>query len=131
MGKRKPRGVINRLVLLFSPYRNISKLILAQAAFETGDFTSAVYRNNNNMFGMKTAYHRVQLGEQGEVASDGGWYQKYQSNTQSLRDFLIYLDYVNFPKHPMSIDTYVLAMKNNRYFTGNVDNYIAGLKRYA
>jgi len=31
----------------------MSKLITAQAGFETGNFTSVIFKENNNLFGMK------------------------------------------------------------------------------
>lgn len=49
------KSLINYMEELNIAFPNI---VLAQAKLETGNFTSQVFKNNNNLFGMKRAYKR-------------------------------------------------------------------------
>ena len=83
----------------FSP--TASKLIVAQARYESTDYTSNVFNNNNNMYGMK--YVGQTLAEKGTLAPDkelssscknGGqclnsdYYAKYKSPSDSAKDVI-------------------------------------------
>lgn len=50
-------------------------IVLAQAKLESGNFTSKLFKNNNNMFGMKRARQRVTTaqGEKNEYAYYRDW----------------------------------------------------------
>ncbi len=82
------------------------------------------------MFGMTHALHRYQLGSAATESPDGGYYQKYSSTTTSLRDYLIYLDYVNFPNYRMSSEEFVTILKSKKYFTGPLNVYINGVSHF-
>ncbi len=126
----RPDGYINRFIIYMSPYRLLADNIFAQSKFETANFTSNIFLKYNNMFGMTHASHRYQLGSAATESPDGGYYQRYSSTTTSLRDYLIYLDYVNFPNYRMSSEEFVTILKNKRYFTANLDLYIKGVNHY-
>lgn len=119
-------------VLLFSKYRALSRYIIAQAKAETGDFTSRFYIQFHNMFGMKTALKRRQLGrESGEHESDGGTsIRAYRTDVQSLRDLFLYFDYVKFPRYVSSVDQYVNELKKRGYFSTTYENYLALVKSH-
>jgi len=61
-------------------------IVYAQALIETGHFTSAVFRNNNNLFGMRTVKSRptTQIG----VCSSG--YGVYVSWEMSVLDYALW-----------------------------------------
>lgn len=128
--KKRKAGLWNRIVIKFSKYRSLEKYIIAQARFETADFTSKVYNTDYNMFGMKGATKRKQLGEPGLVASDGGRYQHYKNDTQSLRDLFLYFDYVKFPITVGGTEQYSSELKTRGYYTADQQTYTNGLNQY-
>lgn len=62
-------------------------IVMAQAKLETGNFTSKIFRENNNLFGMKLAKQRetTAIGEQYNHA-------KYSNWIQSLKDYKLWQD---------------------------------------
>jgi len=60
-------------------------IVMAQAEIETGGFTSRIFRENNNLFGMKVARCRptTNLGEQNGHANYKNW-------TESVFDYAFY-----------------------------------------
>lgn len=62
-------------------------IVMAQAKIETGHFTSKVFKENHNLFGMKLAYQRntTAVGEQHNHA-------RYTSWRQSVIDYKIWQD---------------------------------------
>ena len=64
-------------------------IVFAQARLETGNFTSKVFRENHNLFGMKLARVRATnaLGEKNSHAN-------YKSWVHSIRDYKIWQDAV-------------------------------------
>jgi len=73
-----------------------AKLIVAQARIESADYGSNVFKNNNNMFGMK--YVGQPLAQRGTLAPanerscnggcDGDYYSKYNSPADSAKDLV-------------------------------------------
>ncbi|MGB8705119.1 MAG: glucosaminidase domain-containing protein [Gillisia sp.] len=112
------------LHLLLGKYRNLRKILIAQARHETGDFTSRAYHENHNLFGMGNANVRKQLGYKGLDQ-----YRHYKNNDQSIRDMLLYLDSVNMPTD-LSVQEYVTALNNLGYFTAPFYEYFEGVKHY-
>ena len=112
------------LWLLFSKYRRYAGWIEAQARHESNNYQSDVFIRSNNPFGMKNAYKRKQLGKQVE----GDPYRHYESIGEAIRDYLLYLDFVNFPRNITTIDSFAMALKDRGYFEDNETNYINGLK---
>lgn len=128
----KKNRFLMRPVLFLSKYRRLTPYVIAQAKAETGNFTSRFYREFNNMFGMKGAVKRKQLGRQGTVhESDGGTpIHIYANDIQSLRDLFIYFDYVSFPTAVESVESYVRQLKRRGYFSTTEDHYLALMKSY-
>jgi uncharacterized FlgJ-related protein len=64
-------------------------IVLAQARLETGNFTSKVFRENNNLFGMKLPRVRntTAIGEQNSHADYSSW-------MQSIIDYKLWQDEV-------------------------------------
>jgi hypothetical protein len=106
-------------------YENLVPFIIAQAKHETGNFTSNLFRNHNNMFGMKVPVKRKSF-RNGETESG---FSTFESTTDSARDFLEYLRSVNFPKNVDSFQ-YVAALKNRRYFEDTFGNYLKGVQSW-
>jgi uncharacterized FlgJ-related protein len=79
--------------------KNVNKphIVLAQAKLETANFTSSIFKQNNNLFGMKQAQRRptTSLGTKREHAyyknwessvEDYAYYQAYQGLSKVNRD---------------------------------------------
>jgi len=77
-------NVYKQLVRIGVAYPDV---VLAQAKIETGNFTSKIFRENNNMFGMKLPYRRktTAVGESRNHA-------KYTNWIQSIKDYKLWQD---------------------------------------
>ena len=60
-------------------------IVFAQAKLESGSFQSNIFRENNNLFGMKQAKSRVTT----NVGTDNG-HAKYENWRQSVLDYAFY-----------------------------------------
>lgn len=60
-------------------------IVFAQAKLESGNFQSNIFRENNNIFGMKVAKSRVTT----NVGTDNG-HAKYENWRQSVLDYAFY-----------------------------------------
>jgi hypothetical protein len=100
-----------------------SAIILAQAKFESGNFTSAVYKRNNNPFGMRLAKVRktVNAGD-----PDKDQYANYTSIEQSVQDLILWHEYNNIPISTDPVQ-YVYNLKFYHYFQGDQTEYEQGL----
>lgn len=67
------------------------KVALAQARLESGNFKSRLFRQDFNMFGMKTAQRRVTLSK-----SEPGQYAEYHSWKESVIDYALYQSTYHF-----------------------------------
>lgn len=64
-------------------------IVFAQARLETGNFTSTIFKENNNLFGMKRAYFRPST----SIGLNRG-HAKYKNWKDSVLDFALYKAYV-------------------------------------
>ena len=105
--------------------RDTAKYVISQAAHETGNFTSALYKNNKNIFGMKEPAVRpsVSIGEQ-------NGYADYRDIEDSITDFRLYYKYVHLPERFKSISEYVQALKEKNYFEDSQENYEKGVESF-
>jgi flagellum-specific peptidoglycan hydrolase FlgJ len=109
-----------------SPYNKLLPYILAQAKHESNNFSSPLYYRAKNMFGMKNASIRKQLGFQ--VALDP--YRQYKNDSESVEDFIDWLNYNNFPLEVKSLSEYVEILKSKKYFEDDFTNYLNNLKKW-
>jgi uncharacterized FlgJ-related protein len=97
-----------------------AKLIISQAAHETGNFTSSLYHSNNNMFGMKYAGQFNSLGEK-------NGYADYVDVAQCLKDYVSYYKRRGYEGTYGSVVTFVTDLKKNGYFEADTNEYIKGV----
>jgi len=119
-----------------------AKLIVAQSRLESADYTSNVFKNNNNMFGMK--FVGQPLATKGTLAPEserscGGncnsdYYAKYNTPADSARDlterlFKITRNGIGFNDIKNSTDAldYAIKLKKRGYFGATAQSYAAGL----
>lgn len=104
---------------------------LAVSMYETGDFTSRLFKLANNAFGMGVAKDRS-TNRSGTIwNTDGGnmrEFSAYSSLKDSVRDLLLYMDYSNYPADFVSPDALVAFMKQKGYFEQALPLYLAGVK---
>lgn len=98
-----------------------ARFIVAQAAHETGGFTSDIYKENNNCFGMKLARVRKTT-----ATGENKGHAVYRNIENCIEDFKIY--YINFQYLPayQDIKAYVEALKKRGYFEDNFNTYYLG-----
>ena len=77
-------NVYKQLVRIGVAYPDV---VLAQAKIETGNFTSKIFRENNNMFGMKLPERR-----QTTAVGESRNHAKYTDWIQSIRDYKLWQD---------------------------------------
>lgn len=110
-----PAVILLRFYLFLTKYRRLSRYIIAQSKLETDQFKSPVFKKYHNLFGMKNAEHRPQLGH----SLPDTEYRIYPFKFFSIIDFVQYLNSVNFPVTVTNGAEYVGIMKANGYFTSD------------
>lgn len=101
-------------------------IVLAQARLETGNFTSTIFKESNNIFGMKRAYRRpsTAIGTHRNHA-------KYNHWKDSVLDFALYKAYVAQNKDEVQY----MALLGNSYaedpnYTRKVRRIVLETKNY-
>lgn len=114
--------ILNKLNSLPWYGTEMKKIIISQAAHETGNFTSFIFISNNNLFGMRQPEKRntTSLGKKNNYAS-------FKDIESCIEDFNIYLEYVSLSKNYYSIKGYCEALKRKKYFEDSTENYIKGV----
>lgn len=128
-----------------------ARLICAQARLESANYTSNVFRNNNNMFGMKYLGARQPLASRGTLAPLGersapclvnvnnclnsDFYAKYATPLDSAKDLITRLYAITrngitpqMLKNADTPETFARLLKQRNYYGGTESNYAAGLK---
>lgn len=125
---KENRKDLNRDVIAHSEYSSYADFVLAQAIHESDNFSSNVYKKNNNPFGMKVPSKRPFLGRVGTKAPDGGHYAAYDNDMIAFKDYLKWLRYTNFPIGLKTVEEFVAAMKKRGYFGASEESYLKAMK---
>lgn len=119
-----------------------AKLIVAQARLESADYGSNVFKNNNNLFGMK--FIGQPLAKRGTLAPlsertcngtcNGDYYSKYDSPADSAKDLVgrlykITRNGIGFNEIKNATDSTDFAnkLKKRNYYGASASSYAAGL----
>ena len=100
-----------------------AQYITAQAAHETANFTSQVFRENNNIFGYKYVGQWRAKGEKNGHAD-------YKSIEESIQDYSYYYRMAGYPKVFFSLTDFVTSLKRNKYFEASLTEYLNGVKHF-
>lgn len=100
-----------------------AQYITAQSAHETGNFTSQIFRQNNNLFGMKYAGQSLALG----TKSGHAYYANIEN---SIRDYQTYYRLNNYLKVYPSLAWFVKTLKQKGYFTADEGAYLKGVTHF-
>jgi uncharacterized FlgJ-related protein len=92
--------------------------LTAIAMHETGNFTSDVFRNNNNLFGMRHPEHRPT-----KSTGDLNGYATYKSLQDSVRDFKEWIMYNGLPSNYENVSDLVSDMKDKEYYEASYLRY--------
>jgi hypothetical protein len=136
LSKTQPPQVVNNtinkeaakvftLLLAYGFKPQQARFITAQAGHETGNFTSKVYLENNNCFGMKNPSIRKTF-----ATGTKNGHATFSSLADCVKDFLLYYKFVSLLEVYSSIDEYVKALKARKYFEADLNQYIAGCVRF-
>ena len=107
-------------------FKNLKKYIIAQSKVESANYSSPLFLRANNAFGMKNALYRTQLGE--KVYSDP--YRYYENLEESIDDFLLYLDFVDFPLKVENTTDYAFNLKKLGYYESDPNDYVRALNSW-
>lgn len=112
-------------------YKHLLPYIIAQAKLESANFTSDLFKKENNMFGMNEVKDRqtTQIGRSSKQY-EGMWKGKYFNLSKSALDQLLYLRSTKFPANEQSLMTFAENMKQRGYFTGDSTKYYNALNSW-
>lgn len=123
MNSTGKEGAINVYFLLIEngfSWRQ-AQFITAQAAHETGGFTSKIYQENNNCFGMKLALIRKTT-----ATGEKNGHATYDNLEQCIKDYKIYYKNFKYLDVYPSIAAFVAALKRRKYFEAPELIYLRG-----
>lgn len=121
--KEKPLQVISRILKAQGLETSMIKLLQAQAIHETGNFTSRLFKEENNVFGMKVPKIRKTL----NVAFETDEFSTFLSIEDSIKDMLLYLDHFSIPLDQEDAFRYAQILKDKNYYEDPVEVYFQGL----
>ena len=113
-------------IWLFSKYRLYRKWIIAQSKLETANWTSKLYKEQNNAFGMKCIVSRKTT----STGCGATGFAIYRSVGDSLADYLYWLKLREMPTNINSAAGYFLALKDRGYFQERYSDYLAAVLKY-
>ncbi len=100
-----------------------SMYITAQAAHETANFTSDVFKHSNNCFGFKYTGHELETG-------DYHGYGQYASLDDCIARYAYYYIKKRYPGTFASVSEFVKTLKQNKYFEAPEEEYLRGVKYF-
>lgn len=106
------------------------KWIEAISKHETANYTSKLYKDANNLFGMGMPSVRPTLATPAGVQIENQEMARYPSKSDSVKDFLLWLNYQNCPVDFVSPDELIQFMKDKSYFTESFENYLKGVESW-
>lgn len=112
---------------VFKDYsERFKNILLAVFKHETGNFTSSNQMRNNNPAGMKVPQIRPNFVN--KAKSDN--YSHYDTIKDSVKDWLAYATYFNYPKDFETPTAFVEFMKSKKYFEADLTEYAGGVNRW-
>lgn len=122
----KPTTVINEInsIIQAAGYSNrMASFWVGVSAFETADWTSNLFVNNYNLFGMKQPKTR----ETTSINPRSAQWAKFANTADSVRDLVLYLQNQNYPSDFPSLRSMLEYMKSKGYFEEDIDVYYNGV----
>lgn len=129
MRKQNPTRIIIDELTEAGYSERMARMWVAVSRHETGDFTSPLFRNANNMFGMMQPKIRATTSIGTYRASEGD-FARFRNLSDSAKDLVLYLRARQYPRDFETVDKLVEFMKSKGYFQDNIDRYKNGVKRF-
>ena len=115
----------------------LSKLIVAQAKHESANYTSKVFKENNNLFGYKFVGQSLASKGTKAPANEGDYYAKYKSVKDSVLELIKWIQRRQkenkFPADLSTITTpgqYAQLLKQSGYYGDKVTTYTNALTKW-
>jgi uncharacterized FlgJ-related protein len=102
-----------------------AKLIVAQAAHETGNFTSPVFLTNRNPFGMKEPKVRPTTAKGTRLN-----HAYYNSLEDAVKDFRLWWQYNRMLAYYGGVEVYANVLKSKGYYEAGIAEYIRGMSYF-
>lgn len=103
----------------------LAKMITAQAAHETGNFESLVYKKNANPFGMREPKVR-----QTTATGSNYGHAVFNNLDDAITDYKYYWTAAKLPPIFVSVADFVEALKKKKYFEDSETNYLKGVNYF-
>jgi hypothetical protein len=116
----KDAGKLYRLLIDAGFNKKAAQYITAQAAHETANFTSYIYRNNYNPFGMTFQGQKEASGEKNGYA----YYHNYSLSVDDYKRLFKSYGLVEMG----TVESFVDLLKKHGYFKATKAEYLAGVK---
>ena len=116
---------IRRLLKQSGYNRTTQDVFVAVSKCETGNYTSRIFKNNNNLFGM-----RLPTVRQTTATGANLGHAVYSNRIDSIYDIVLYLNAVKFPKHSKDYFQVISTMKSKRYFEATMEQYFKCSKKW-
>lgn len=113
------------LVNVLGATEEMARVIMCQAAHETGFWTSNVWEHSNNMFGMKIHSRKVKGKNDNSLNYKG--YATYTHYTGSLEDIVDWLKRHKLFNKITSIPDYAAAIRAKGYYEASLEEYTKGM----
>jgi uncharacterized FlgJ-related protein len=108
-----------------------TKLIIAHAKVESGNFTNNLVKNHNNLFGMKHPSVRPTKSTGGKARAEGRTgYAEFKTDVDSIIDYLLWLEYHNEVRIYKTTDQYVAMLKKHSFFGSTYKEYYNAMKSF-
>ena len=114
--RKNPKKTIERIIRK-TKYKDYLPYILAQSKLETGNFTSRLALDEKNLFGMGVPSKRKSLRIGEYLAPNGERFSVYKNWSDSVNDYLLYLEEFNFPTNLNSCKAFAEKLKSQGYAT--------------
>jgi hypothetical protein len=122
-----------------------AKIIAAQARFESADYTSSVFKANNNTSGIKYIGSKQKNAQQGTLSPEGDYYAKFDTIQDAINDKIVRLYNLTMGgvtpkqlKDTTDPTEFATLLKKRGYYgntaygtpqaTSDIENYAGGLK---
>jgi hypothetical protein len=127
----KDGGNIYRLLIEAGISKKMAQWITAQSAHETANFTSPIYRNNLNAFGMTVKDEFGKPLKPGISLAQGekNGYAFYLNYKESVQDYYRLYKGYGFPVVG-TLEAWVKFLKNQDYFEAPMLEYLRGMKHF-
>lgn len=131
--------IVYRTAIAEGMPHTLAELIVAQSKHESQNYTSNVFKKNNNLFGYKYVGQKGATKGSPAPSNEGlaGAYARYETIEGSVKELTGWIKRRqkegSFPADLTEIDSpekYATLLRKSGYFGAPLSQYIAGLTRY-